>query len=35
MEAAGRRFAKDDIHRLLIRNGISDQEIYSVSLICG
>lgn len=29
IEVGGRRFAKDDIHRLLIRNGISDQEIYS------
>ena len=27
IEANGRRFPKDDIHRLLIRNGISDQEV--------
>jgi len=27
VEAAGRTFNKDDIHRLLIRNGISDQEV--------
>jgi hypothetical protein len=27
IEAGGRTFNKDDIHRLLIRNGISDQEI--------
>jgi hypothetical protein len=29
IETNGRRFAKGDIHRLLIRNGISDQEINS------
>jgi hypothetical protein len=27
IEANGRRFAKDDIHRLLVRNGISDEEL--------
>jgi hypothetical protein len=27
VEANGRSFAKDDIHRLLIRNGITDQEV--------
>jgi hypothetical protein len=29
IETNGRRFQKDDIHRLLIRNGISDQEMDS------
>ena len=29
IEADGRRFPKEDIHRLLIRNGISDQEVSS------
>jgi hypothetical protein len=27
IEAAGKTFKKDDIHRILIRNGISDQEV--------
>jgi hypothetical protein len=29
IETNGRSFSKDDIHRLLIRNGISDQEVNS------
>lgn len=40
IEADGRRFAKDDIHRLILRNGITDKELdvgvmYNVSAAQG